>query len=173
MALKDDVKGGPEFGDRVQLRGCYEIAMHNAFNGELLEYRKVDNVVVTYGRAWVLSQLISPTTNTNYITAIEVGTSTTAPATSDTGMNGTWSTAASNSGRIPIGTFVTNTISTNIPSFQAQCTFATSQANTTLGEAGLFNVTGYNLSTMLSHVTFATINKTTSNTLAISYTISN
>ena len=45
---------------------------------------------------------------------------------------------------------------------------ATNQANTTLGEAGIFNASGANVQTMLSHVTFATINKTTSNTLAIS-----
>jgi hypothetical protein len=64
-------------------------------------------------------------------------------------------------------------LTNNPPSWQAQCTFLTNQANTTLGEAGLFNATGSNVQTMLSHVTFSTISKTTSNTLAISYTISN
>lgn len=158
------------FADRIHLRGCYEIALIGPHE-EVLEYRKVDNVVVTSGRSYVLSRIQSSTPQTDVINAIEVGTSTTAPATSDTGLNATF--ASTNSGRLAIATFVTGGLTNNPPSWQAQVTFATNQANTTLGEAGIFNATGYGSQTMLSHVTFATINKTNTNTLAISYTISN
>lgn len=151
--------------DVIRLRGCYEIAVLGP-NKEVIDYRKVDNVVVTSGRSYVLSRIQSSTPQTDVINAIAVGTSTTAPATGDTLLG-------SEALRIAIATFVTGGLTNNPPSWQAQCTFATNQANTTLGEAGIFNSSGANVQTMLSHVTFATISKTTSNTLAISYTISN
>lgn len=152
-----------EFSDVIRLRGCLEMALYGP-NGNLLDYRKNDNTVVTAGRAWVLSRIMSQNPDTNTITYIAVGTSTTAPATSDAAL-------VSESTRIAIATFITGGLTNNPPSWQAQATFATNQANTTLGECGLFNSSA--AGTMLSHVTFSTISKTTSNTLAISYTISN
>jgi len=152
--------------DFIQMRGCYEIELLNAENKEVVARRKVDNVVVTSGRRYVLSRLVSSAPQTDVMNAIAVGTSTTAPATGDTVLG-------SEALRIAIASFDTTNLTANPPSWTAQATFATNQANTTLGEAGLFNSTSANVQTMLSHVTFATINKTTSNTLAISYTISN
>lgn len=157
--------------DVIRLRGCYEIALLEAHSGRVLQYQKVDNVVVTSGRSYVLSRLLSASPQTDVMNAIAVGTSTTAPATGDTLLNS--EVGSANSGRLAIASFVTSGLTANPPSWQAQVTYSTAQANTTLGEAGLFNATGANVQTMLSHVTFATINKTTSNTLAISYTISN
>jgi hypothetical protein len=152
--------------DVIRLRGCYDVALHNAETQEEIERRRIDNVVVTSGRRYVLSRILSSSPQTDTINAIAVGTSTTAPVTGDTILG-------SEALRISISSFDTSNLTSNPPSWQAQCTFATNQANTTLGEAGLFNSTAANVQTMLSHVTFATINKTTSNTLAISYTISN
>lgn len=166
--LRDEKPAGADLGDIIRLRGCYEIELLGP-NGEQLEprqYYKVDNVVVTAGRSYVLSRLVSGAAQTDVINAIAVGTSTTAPATGDTLL-------ASEALRLQIASWVTTGLTANPPSWQAQVTFATNQANTTLGEAGIFNNTNANVQTMLSHVTFATINKTTSNTLAISYTISN
>ena len=166
MELQNNMeKAAKGFGDRIHLRGCYELALLGPHQ-EVLEYRKVDNVVVTSGRSYVLSRIQSSTPQTDVINSIAVGTSTTAPATGDTLLG-------SEALRIAIATFVTGGLTNNPPSWQAQCTFATNQANTTLGEAGIFNASGANVQTMLSHVTFATINKTNTNTLAISYTISN
>ena len=154
-----------EVADVIKLRGRMELALYGP-DGKMVpgSYVRNDNVVVTSGRSWVLSRIMSQGSDTNTISYIEVGTSTTAPATGDTALG-------SASLRIAISTFITGGLTNNPPSWQAQCTFATNQANTTLGEVGLFNSSA--AGTMLSHVTFATINKTTSNTLAISYTISN
>jgi len=152
--------------DFIKLRGCLEIHLLAAETGELLEKRRIDNTVVTSGRSYVLSRLVSASPQTDTINAIAVGTSNTAPTTGDTILT-------SEALRISIASFVTSGLTNNPPSWQAQCTFLTNQANTTLGEAGLFNSTGANVQTMLSHVTYSTISKTTSNTLAISYTISN
>lgn len=165
--LKDDLQphSGAKMDDAIRLRGCYEIGVYDP-DGKLVDYRKVDNVVVTQGRSYVLSRLISASPQTDVINSIAVGTSTTAPASTDTLLG-------SEALRIAIASFVTSGLTNSPPSWQAQCTFATNQANTTLGEAGIFNSSGANVVTMLSHVTFATINKASTNTLAISYTISN
>jgi|HubBroStandDraft_6_1064221.scaffolds.fasta_scaffold848343_2 hypothetical protein len=157
---------GGEFQDHVKLRGCLEIALLDAKDGREIERVKINNTVVTSGRSYVLSRLMSSSPQTDQINAIGIGTSTTAPTTGDTLLT-------SESLRVSIASFVTTGLTANPPSWQAQCTFLTNQCNTTLGEAGLFNSTSSNVQTMLSHVTFSTINKTTSNTLAISYTISN
>lgn len=166
--LKDDLQpqsGEAAVDDCIRLRGCYEIGVYD-LQGKMVDYRKVDNVVVTQGRSYVLSRLVSVSPQTDTIQMIAVGTSTTAPATTDTLLG-------SEALRIAIASFITSGLTNSPPSWQAQCTFATNQANTTLGEAGIFNATASNAVTMLSHVTFATISKATSNTLAISYTISN
>ena len=131
------------FGDRkkaatqdvIRLRGCYEIALLNAENSDVVAYRKIDNTVVTSGRSYVLSRLVSGVAQTDVINAIAVGTATTNPATSDTILG-------SEALRISISSFATSGLTNNPPSWQAQATFATSQANTTLGEAGIFNSTG-------------------------------
>lgn len=147
----------------IRLRGSLEILLKN-LRGEVVDRRKVDNTVVTVGRRWVLQQINS----TDHVTAqalsyLAVGTSTTAPATSDTGLG-------SESSRIAINSFTTSNLTSNPPSWRAEASWATNQANTTLGEVGMFqSSTG---GTMLARATFATINKTTSNTLSLSYTIS-
>jgi hypothetical protein len=150
--------------DVVQLRGAYEWALRNANTGEIIDGGVVNNVVVTAGRRWVLQQLQS----TDHATAqnlshIAVGTSTTAPATSDTGLG-------SENTRVAINSFTTSNLTSNPPSFRAEVSFNTNQANTTLGEFGVFNSSSGG--TMLSRITFSTVNKSTSNTFAISYTLS-
>lgn len=163
-----------EFGDGIKLRGCFDIALMD-LEGNILEKKHIDNVVVSAGRSFVLA-LIAGTSNqsTQGFGWIEIGTSTTAPATTDTTLNGTYTTSVGGTGRLAAAAFATAGLtSASPPSWQATVTFATNQGNTTLGECGIFNASGYNVQTMLSHVTFATISKTTSNTLAISYTISN
>jgi hypothetical protein len=167
--LKDELMAhsntGPKLEDAIRLRGCFEIGLYN-LKGEMVDYRKVDNVVVTSGRSYVLSRLVSASPQTDLINSIAVGTATSGPATGDTLLG-------SEALRLAISSFVTTGLGANPPSWQAIATFATNQANTTLGEAGIFNATGANVQTMLSHVTFATISKQSTNTLAISYTISN
>jgi hypothetical protein len=135
-------------------------------DGNVVQERLIHNVVVTQGRSWVLGQLQT----VNQVTAqaigwLSIGTSTVAPATSDTLLG-------SEVTRVAIGTWVTSTLTANPPSWQAQASFASNVANTTLAECGLFNVSTANVATMLAHATFTSFSKTTSNTLSISYTIS-
>lgn len=163
-----------ELGDVIHLRGCIELQLHNAVPGpnfgQPIGERIRKNTVVTAGRRWVLEKIGSFSNQTNSINAIAVGTSTTAPATGDTALG---SEITATVGRLTIGTFTTTNLTSNPPSWRAEVQFATDQATGTLGEAGLFNTSSATAGTMLSHVTFATISKATSNTLSISYTISN
>lgn len=159
-----------ELGDVIHLRGCIEIGVYNAKSGDQVDYRRIDNTVVTAGRRWVLEKIGSFSNQTNSINAIAIGTSTTAPATSDTALG---SEVTASVGRKTIGTFTTTNLTSNPPSWRAEVSFATDEVTGTLGEAGLFNTSAATQGTMLSHVTFSTINKATSNTLSVSYTISN
>jgi hypothetical protein len=149
----------------IKLRGSLRIALRD-LEGNILQERLVENTVVTQGRSWVLGQLET----VNQVTAqaigwLSIGTSTASPATSDTLLG-------SEITRVAVGTWVTSTLTANPPSWQAQASFASNVANTTLGECGLFNTSAANAATMLAHATFTSFSKTTSNTLTISYTIS-
>lgn len=156
---------GVKAEDQIQLRGRMEAQLWD-LKGNPVGPRIVNNnTVVTAGRRWVLENIYSGgAASAQVISHLAVGTSTTAPATSDTALG-------SESTRVAIGTFTTSNLTSNPPSFLAVATFATNLANTTLGEVGLFNSSSSG--TMLARATFATIDKTTSNTLTMSYTISN
>jgi hypothetical protein len=147
----------------IKLRGCIEHALYD-LNGKRLKYEKKDNLLVTVGRAWVLGQLESVNIVTSQtISYLALGSSTVAPTTGDTALG-------SEVTRSAIGTFATSGLTNNPPSWQAQVSFATNQANTTLAEVGLFNSSSGG--TMISHATFTSFVKATSNTYSISYTIS-
>ncbi len=149
--------------DGLRFRGAIEIALRNAFTNEIVD-RRVLNTVVTAGRRWVLECIQSGNAaSTQTIQQMAVGTSTTAPATSDTALG-------NENSRKAVGTWTTTGLTANPPSWRGETSWATNEANTTLGEAGLFNSSSGG--TLLARGTFATLNKTTSNTLSISYTIS-
>lgn len=156
---------GNDFGDQIRLRGRIEAQLMD-INGNPVGPRIVnDNTVVTGGRRWVLENIYSGgPASTEVLSHMGVGTSTTAPATSDTGLG-------SEALRVAIAAFTTSNLTSNPPSFRAEIVLATNQANTTLGEVGLFNSSSGG--TMFARATMATIDKTTSNTLSISYNISN
>lgn len=150
--------------DVIHLRGSLEIQLKD-LKGNVVESRNVNNLVVTAGRRWVLQQLESGDINTALtISQMAVGTGNVAPATSDAALGSEYSRKA-------IQSFTTSNLSSNPPSWRAECSWATNEGNTTLGEVGLFNSSSGG--TMLARATFSTVNKTTSNTFGISYTISN
>lgn len=153
-----------EVQEVIKMRGCLEIVLGD-LQGRELERRKVENVIVTAGRRWVLQQINSSDMVTSQsIGYMGIGTSTTAPATGDTALGGETT-------RNAIVSFTTTNLTSNPPSWRAECSFASNEGNTTLAEVCLLNSSANG--TMLGRATFATLNKTTSNTLSISYTVSN
>lgn len=152
-----------EIQDFIRLRGAYQIALLDPDGKELLR-RIVDNTVVTTGRVFVLKQLESTNIDTNRtISHMAIGSGLAAPATGNSALGNEVTRKA-------IASFDTAQLTANPPSWTAQATFATDEGNTTLGEVGIFNSNA--AGTMLARATFASFVKATSNTLAISYTIS-
>ena len=156
-----------QLADTILLRGSLEIALHNAYNGEVVEKQIIENTIVTAGRAWILKHIVGTAVfagnETAPVSYMAVGTSATAPATSDSALG-------SETTRKTIQNFTTSNLTSNPPSYQFECSYATNEGNTTLAEVGLLNSSA--AGTMLARATYGTINKTTSNTLSISYTIS-
>ncbi len=152
-----------QIGDRINLRGSIRIHIKDNA-GNVVQEVIHDNLLVTAGRRFAIEQLASSLLITSRsISYAAVGTSTTAPATSDTALG-------NESSRIAINSFDTTNLTANPPSWAAYISWNTNQANTTLGEIGLFNSSSGG--TMLNRATFATINKTTSNTLSATYNVS-
>jgi hypothetical protein len=153
----------PQVVDGIRLRGALRIALKDP-DGKILEERIINNLIVLGGRSWVLGQL--ETTNqvtSQSVSYMGIGSGTVAPVTGNTGLGLEVTRKA-------IAAFDTTLLTANPPSWTAQCTFATNEANTTLGEVALFNSSA--VGTMLNRATFASFVKATSNTLAISFTIS-
>ena len=156
------MKDNNENGDGViLLRGALELARRNAKNGELIEYRQNRNAIATAGRAWVLERIRSGGA-TQTINAMAIGGST----------DGATTALSDEQDRKTIGTFTTTGLTSSTPYWLAAASWATDEGNTTLGEVGLFNSAAAD-GTMLARATFATIDKTSTNTLSISYTLSN
>lgn len=147
--------------DFIKLRGSLRIHVKD-LEGNILQEIKHDNLMVNSGRAWALGQLTTNLITTRSFNWIAVGSNTSAPVTSDTVLGNEVT-------RLAFAALISTTLTGATPSWQAQITLATNQANTTLSEAGIFNDAA--AGTMLSHVTFASFVKATSNTIAISYTV--
>lgn len=127
-----------------------------------------DNTAVTSGRAWLLKHVMSAQSanvSSQIISAIAIGTGTTAPTTSDTLLVS----------EVARATNITET--DNSGSAAPYCvwaaSWATNQGNATnLAEFGIFNTSSAAAGTMLARATTAAFSKTTSNTLTVSYSIS-
>lgn len=150
--------------DFIKLRGAFQIALYD-LDGKELKKQLVNNTVVLIGRAWVLKQLISSQHVTGQnVSYMGVGSGLVAPTTADTDLGGAVTRRA-------LDSVDSTNVTANPPNWSAQCTFATNEANTTLGEVAIFN--SNSMGTMLARATFASFVKATSNTLGISYILSN
>lgn len=151
--------------DVIKMRGCLEIVLGNAFNGQPIEKRRVENIIVTAGRRFVLQQIASSDMVTSHsFSHMAIGTDATAPSTANTALGG-------EATRVAIVSFTTTNLTSNPPSWRAEASYASDEGNTTLAEVCIINSSENG--TMLGRATFSTLNKTTSNTLSISYTVSN
>lgn len=163
QVIPTGVKDTNGIHDVIRLRGAFRIALKDP-NGNIIQERIINNLVVLGGRSWVLGQL--ETTNqvtSQTVSYMGIGSGLVAPTTANTALGNEVTRKA-------IASFDTTQLTANPPSWTAQLTFATSDANTTLGECAMFNSSA--IGTMLNRATFASFVKATSNTLAISFTIS-
>lgn len=148
----------------IGFKGFIEMALRNALTGEQVGEKQTFNTVVTAGRAWILAAIQSANAaSSQVLQQMAFGTDTTAPATSNTALGG-------ESVRLAVASWDNTNLTSTTPSWKAIVTLATNQGNTTLAELGLFNSSSGG--TMLNRATFGTIDKTTSNTLEVTLTVS-
>ena len=156
--------------DTFKMRGMLEYVLRNATTGEIVESGKHHNVVTAAGRGYALGRVQS-SGNTNCLTAIAIGSTTTAPSSNDTGLNA-WATARTFNGGTTL-TSATNSACT----FQAAASWASNETWTNssqIGEFALILGTTSSAYTAFNHIsTGSYINFATSNTLAISIQITN
>lgn len=144
------------FNDIVKASGKPYLTLY-AEDGSIKERREIDNMVVTTGKGYIAGMMSNtpPTT----MSRIAVGTGSVAPVLANTALGVEIGTRAT--------TTVTNTAGSNVINYSA--VFGPGNATGSLTEAGIFNaVTG---GTMLARVTFAQINKASSDTITVSWSV--
>jgi hypothetical protein len=138
--------------EKIKLTGALSIILTDC-DGNTVDSRYVDNLVVQVGKNWVAGAMIATPA---FMNAMAVGTSGTTPASTDTILG-------AEVGRVAIST---PTVSGAVVTYVA--TFPAGTGSGSLQEAGIFNSTTANAGVMLTHTTFPVINKTS--TLAMSIT---
>lgn len=124
-------------------------------NGLIKEQRAVKNLVVTTGRNYIASRMI---TTTNVMSHLAIGTGVAAPAAGDSVLGAeaarnAFSSAASVSG----------------PTVSYVAVFAAGTGTAAITEAGIFNAS--TAGTMLCRTTFSAINKGALDTLTINWNV--
>ena len=156
------MKPGLNPADMILLRGALEYALKDARTGRIVQQGRRENTVVTVGRAWILNRIGSD--DSHNIDRLYLGTGTTAPDTSQTALANSFSSKAA-------GTISDAGTTANPPYYTFAASWASSDthdSSSAINEFGLFAS-----STMVGRVTTSsTINFGTSNTLAVTYTLS-
>jgi len=140
---------------QVTLTGTPEIFLHDEF-GNLKDYRKDDNLVVTVGREWIVARMAGTPAIMSHM---GIGTSTVAPIAGHTAL------------QTPIGTRAALDEAANVSgaTISYKSTFAPGNGTGAITEAGIFNAS--TAGTMLSRVTFNVVNKAAGDTMTIIWNI--
>lgn len=136
--------------DAINLVGKVEVLLNNKV---VLEK---NNLIVQVGKNFLASAVIN--SSASPFVGMAIGTGTTAASTSDTTLQTEVARAA----------FTSSSVSTNVVSLSN--TYAAGTGTGAITEAGIFNNASSG-GTMLSHVVFSAINKGSSDTLTINWTI--
>jgi len=142
--------------DDLTLKGRLDIVV-TAEDGTVKQRESVKNLVVTTGKEFVASRMAG--TSSSVMSHMAIGTGTTAAAAGD-------STLGSQSARVSLtSTTATNNDVVYVATFAA----GTPSSAAAITEAGIFNAsTG---GTMLCRTVFSEINKGTSDSLTITWTV--
>ena len=100
----------PQESGYIIFKGAMELAIKNAKDNELMEYRHRKNTVVTAGRRWVLERIQSSSTPTETFNNMAIGRSTAGLGTDDTALSSEFD-------RKTIGTMTTTNLTSNPPSW--------------------------------------------------------
>jgi hypothetical protein len=140
---------------QIDIKGNVEIQLFDE-NGNLKDYRKIKNTVVTAGKNFIADQL-SDSPGATKMTHMAVGTGTTAVDAGDTALQTQTDRNA----------LTSNTDSGNVVTFVGD--WAAGDATAAITEAGIFNAASNG--TMLARTVFSAINKAAADTLKITWTL--
>lgn len=152
-----------QMSDVIRFRGFLEWALKNTETGEIIDSGGA-NVVCSTGRAWMLKRLGS--TDANQIDRIYLGTDTQSPTSTVTALADSFSSAS-------FGTRNTDGTTADPPYMTFSVSWTTNEthdSSSNIEEFGIYASTGPIVGYL---TTSAAINFGTSNTLAITYTLSN
>lgn len=134
----------------LKLKGSVQIKL----NGKVVVEQ--DNLIVNVGKTYVMSSIVQNAT-VPYV-AVAVGTSSTPPSANDTLLG-------AEVGRVAF------TFTQNINVVTITASFGPGVGTGALQEAGIFNSTTANAAGMLSHLTFGIVNKGSTDTLQVTWTL--
>ena len=126
-------------------------------NGEVKQQFEVPNLVVTTGKNHIAAKIAATTNSPAAMTHMAIGTSSTAPAASDT-------TLGTETGRVSLSGSV---VSTNTITYTA--TFPAGTGSGVITEAGIFNAS--TAGTMLCRTTFPAVNKQAGDSIAVTWDV--
>jgi hypothetical protein len=151
--------------DCIKLRGAIEYAIKDASDGRVIDHIRGENVVLTVGRTWILQKLNS-NSNTQILTRIYLGSSSTAASNTQSGL---LASAASQTFNVGVTDNATSSAPHTIfcASWNSNETFTSSSV---INEIGLYAGAG---TAVGRYVTASAINFASTNTLTVSYTLSN
>ena len=161
--------------DSIKLRNYLEFVLRDARSGRIVRKGKTFNTVTCWGRGWALERL-TPSSNANVISWMAFGSnSATAPASNQ-------STLVSYATIKILGTTGLTTSTNAVCTFTGAVSFASNETfsgSGQIGEFALYNasnttITGAGAACMFNRLITSTyINFATSNTLAVTITITN
>lgn len=156
-------KSNPDsLGDAILLRGAIEYALRDAGSGELVQGGSANNIVVSVGRVWMLNRLMS--NNASVIDRVGLGTGTSVVGVSNTELANSFSTKT--------GTMSSAQYTSYPPSYELQVSWASNETHASSSAINEFGL--YASGTLVGRLsTSAGINFGSTNTLAISYRLSN
>jgi hypothetical protein len=128
--------------------------------GALKASKTVDNLVVTAGLGFITSRMTG--TSSAVMSHMAVGTSATTPARADTALG-------AEVGRVALASATVSTVTYTNDSIIYIATFGAGVGTGALTEAGVLNASS--AGTLLCHTTFATVNKTSTDTMSITWTV--
>lgn len=143
--------------DDLTLKGRLDIVV-TAQDGTVKQRESVKNLVVTTGKSFVASRMAG--TSASVMSHMAIGTGSVAAATGDT-------TLGSESARVAL---TSTTVTDNDVVYVATFSAGTPASSAAITEAAILNASSGG--TMLCRTVFAQINKGTSDSLSISWTVS-
>ena len=141
--------------DGLKAKGTLDITVRGP-DGNIKDEKKVDNLIVTTGLAYIASRMKDTTATA--MTHMAVGTGSTTAAAADTTL-GT---------ELDRNALTSTTVTSNAVAYV--CSWAAGDGTGSLTEAGLFNASSSG--TMLCRTVFGTVTKGAADSMSITWTIS-